>query len=125
MGRPPRQHQQDRALALGVLAQVLDGRRCLSRCVIAVPTLPGRVIVAVVRRLVVVVRALQGQKILEALPPLGRNVRRPPVTVQVPLADVTGAVALLGQHFGDRYFGTGQLHVVQEHTVRERPSPRH
>ena len=123
--RAPRKHQQKRPPAGRVSPQVLDRVRRLRLCVVAVPLSLRRIVVLVIERPVVVVRTFQGLEVLEPLAPLGRDVRRAAVAVEVPLADVAGAVASPGKDLGDRHLLAGQLHVVEEHAVRQRPAARH
>ena len=99
--RAPRKHQQKRLPAGRVSPQVLDRVRRLRLCVVAVPLSLRRIVVLVIERPVIVVRTFQGLEVLEPLTPLGRDVRRAAVAVEVPLADVAGDVAGRLEGFGD------------------------
>jgi hypothetical protein len=65
-------------------------------------------------------RTLEDLPIVKALPPLGRDVAGAPVPVDVPLADIGGGIAILGERIGQAVAVGLQVDVVDEHAVRER-----
>ena len=93
--RPPRQDQQ-KGLGRGgaaSVAQVRLGVAGLGQGVVAFPHEPLVRVAGIVRRAVVVVGAFEHLPVLEALPPLGRNIARAAAAIDVPLADIGRVVA--------------------------------
>ena len=69
-------------------------------------------------------RGLDADPIDETLAPLGRNERRPALAVQVPLANIAGAVARARECLGQRDRPAAKRNVVDEDAMVDRVAAR-
>src|SRR5205809_2449466 len=93
MRRAPRKKQQKRLLRPRAAAEVITSVACLGDGVVTGPLQFIRS-VGIVERVRVIVGAFERFPVVEALTPFVRDKGRSPVSVQMPLANVTRVIAL-------------------------------